>query len=209
MENNEENLGSQEPETTQTTDSTVNSGKSTNTKLIGIIAVAIVAILAVLFIFFMRSPESAVKDYMKAFNKYNAKKVMSLTDVEGAAAFIQIRNYSYSDGYTYDFGKFDDEYNEIMKEIKDFDKDKKTAYKELKNEAVDELQETLDEFKDKKIKFTVEKVKTEKIDDCKKLTKVTATVKAKMDDQENESDLVFYTMKKGLKNYVVYSELGA
>lgn len=209
MENNEENLGSQEPETTQTTDSTVNSGKSTNTKLIGIIAVAIVAILAVIFIFFMRSPESAVKDYMKAFNKYNAKKVMSLTDVEGAAAFLQIRSYSYSDGYTYDFGKFDDKYSEIMKGIKDLDSDGKKAYKELKSETIDELQETLDEFKEEDIKFTVEKVTAEKIDDCKKLTKVTATVKAKAGDRENESDLVFYTMKKGLKNYVVYSELGS
>ena len=209
MENNEENLGSQEPETTQTTDSTVNSGKSTNTKLIGIIAVAIVAILAVFFIFFMRSPEAAVKDYMKAFNKYNAKKVMSITDVEGAAAFVQIKNYSYSEGATYDFGKFDEKYDGIMKEIKDFDKDKKKAYEDLKKDAVDQLQTLLDEFKDNKVKFTVKEVKTEKIDDCKKLTKVTATVKAKVDDQENESDLIFYTMKKGLKNYVVYSELGS
>lgn len=230
MENNEENLNSQEPETvkpveptaqpaepvaekttepTQTTENK-NTGKEPNTRLIGMIAVAVVAILAVIlviFTFFTRSPKAAVKDYMKAFNNANAKKVMALMDYEGAAAFKKIAKYSYLNGsYTYKFEDFDDEYDKIMDQVKDMDKDQKEAYKEAKEEAVDKLQDTLDNFKESKAKISVKKVKTEKVDDCKKITKVIATLELKMDGEKDERDFTFYTMKKGLKNYVVYAE---
>lgn len=241
MENNEENLNSQEPETIKPAEPTAqpeepisepavekteepvaekvteptqsveskNTGKEPNTRLIGIIAVAAVAILAlilIIFTFFTRSPKSAVKDWVKAFNKGNAKKVMAVMDYEGMAAFGKISNYSFSKGYTYDFEDFDDEYDDIMDQVKDMDKDQKEDYKELKEKATDQLQDTLDEFKESKAKISVKKVKTEKIDDCKKLTKVVATLELKMDGEKDERDFTFYTMKKGLKNYVVYAE---
>ncbi len=237
MENNEENLNSQEPETTNSTEPTTEqketvvekatepvaeakteptqstetqkSGKEPNTRLIGMIAVAVVAILAVIlviFAFFTRSPKAAVKDYIKAFNKGNAKKVMALMDYEGAAAFGQIAKYSYTKGYTFNFEDFDDKYDTIMDKVKDMDKEEKEAYKELKEQAVDTLQDTLDDFKESKVKISVKKVKTEKVDDCKNITKVIATLEAKLDGEKSEKDFTFYTMKKGLKNYVVYAD---
>lgn len=237
MENNEENLNSQEPETTNSTEpttepketvvekatepvaekkteptqSTEKTGKEPNTRLIGMIAVAVVAILAVIlviFTFFTRSPKAAVKDWVKAFNKGNAKKVMAVMDYEGAAAFTQIVTGSSYRGYTYKFEDFDDKYDDIMDKVKDMDKDQKEAYKEAKEDAIDKLQDTLDDFKDSKAKISVKKVKTEKVDDCKKITKVTATLELKMDGEKDERDFTFYTMKKGLKNYVIYADFG-
>lgn len=230
MENNEENLTSQEPETTPVVEQVAqpaepvaekkveptkatepqNTGKEPNTRLIGIVAVlavAIIAILLIVFAFFTRSPKSTVKDYIKYFNKGNAKKVMALIDLEGTSAFSKISSYSYAKGgYTYKFEDFEDEYDDIMDQVKDMDKDEKKAYKEAKDSLLDSLEDILDEFKDSDVKLSVKKVETEKIDDCKKLTKVTATLEAKIDGEKDEKDFTFYTMKKGLKNYIVYSD---
>ena len=196
MENNE-NLGSQEPV------SNSNPVKSVNVKLIGIIAVVVAVILVVFFMFFTRSAKSTVKDYIKAMSKADAKKVMALMDYEGAAAFSSTGSYS-SKGYTYDFEKFEDNYDEIMDKMKDMDKDEKEAYKELKEKAVDSLQDELDEMKDEDVKFTVKKIKTEKVDDCKKLTKVICDIEVKADgEKETMEDVEFYTMKKGMKHYIV------
>lgn len=236
MENNEENLNSQEPETVKPTEPTTEpvvekaeepvaekvteptqsvenktTGKEPNTRLIGIVAVAAIAILAVIlviFTFFTRSPKAAVKDWVKAFNKGNAKKVMAVMDYEGAAAFGQIASYSYK-GYTYKFEDFDDKYDDIMDKVKDMDKDEKEAYEELKEAAVDKLQDTLDDFKDSKAKISVKKVKTEKVDDCKNITKVITTLELKLDGEKDERDFTFYTMKKGLKHYVVYADFAS
>ena len=148
MENNEENLGSQEPVTNS------NSVKTTNGKLIGIIVAILVVILAVIFIFFTRSPKSAVKDYLKAWGNYNAKKAMSVVDYEGTAAFAKIVSTKYEGGkltYSYDFDKFEDNYDDIMDAIKDLDKDGKKDYKELKENAIDTFQDACDELKEEKI----------------------------------------------------------
>lgn len=198
MENNEENLGSQEPvvETKTTNSSPVNAG---NTKLIGIIAVAIVVILLAFFMFFTRSAKSTVKDYIKAFNKSNAGKVVALMDFEGVSAFESTES---------DLSKFDETYEEVLKEIKDLDKDQKEQYEELKDAAKEAMQASLDMLKEAKIKYSVSNIKTEKVDGSKKLTKVTCTIKAKYEGEEMESDVTFYTVKKGLKNYLVSSGMG-
>lgn len=194
MENNEENLGSQEPVVETTTNSS--PVKAGNTKLIGIIAVAIVVILAIFFMFFTRSAKSTVKDYIKAFSKANAGKVIALMDFEGVTAFETTQR---------DLSKFDETYEEVLKEIKDLDKDQKEQYKEAKDTAKETMQATLDMFKEAKIKYSVSNIKTEKVDGSKKLTKVTCTIKAKAEDEEIERDVTFYTVKKGLKNYLVSS----
>lgn len=233
MENNEENLTSQEPETTPvveptpqatepvaeknvepaeptSTEEPQKTSKEPNTRLVGIVAVvavAAIAILLIIFAFFTRSPKSAVKDYIKYFNKANAKKVMALVDYEGTTAFDNISSYSILTGdYTYDFESFEDEYEDIIDQVKDMDKDEKEAYKEAKEDLVDDLQDILDAFKETGIKISVKKVTTEKVDDCKKLTKVTATIEVKLDGEKEEGEITFYTMKKGLKNYIVYSD---
>lgn len=212
MENNEENLGSQEP-TTQPTQATENqqSNKPANTRLIGMVAVAVVAILAIIFIFFTfiaRSPKAVVKDYIGAFSKGNAKKVMNLMDYEAVAAFTQLsKSYSTEKkAYVYKFEDFDEKYEDAIETVKDLDKDQKKAYEETKDDAVDALQKVLDPIKENKIKMSVKKVKTEKVDDSKKLTKVTATIEIKADGEKMEEDVVFYTVKKGLKNYVAFTD---
>lgn len=192
MENNEENLGSQEPVAETTTNSS--PVKTGNTKLIGIIAVAIVIILAVFFMCFTRSAKSTVKDYIKAFNKSNAGKVVDLMDFEGVSAFESTQR---------DLSKFDEEYEEMVKKVKDLDKDQKKQYNEAKDEAKEAIQSGLDLLKE--AKFTVSNIKTEKVEGSKKLTKVTCTLKAKYGDEEMERDVTFYTVKKGLKNYLVSS----
>lgn len=192
MENNEENLGSQEPVAETTTNTT--PVKAGNTKLIGIIAVAIVIILAVFFMCFTRSAKSTVKDYIKAFNKTNAGKVVALMDFEGVSAFETTQR---------DLSKFDETYEEMLKKVKDLDKDQKNQYNEAKDEAKEAIQSGLDLLKD--AKFTVSNIKTEKVEGSKKLTKVTCTLKAKYEDEEMERDVTFYTVKKGLKNYLVSS----
>ena len=206
MENNEENLGSQEP-ANPTNSTSSNSVKTTNTKLIGIVVVAILVILAIFFMFFTKSAKSVVKDYVKAIEKGNAKKVMATMDFEGTAAFTNIRSYSFSEGYTYDFDKFDDAYDEILDQLKDMDKDQKKEYKEVKKEAIETMQEAFDENEDDKVKYSVKDIKTEKVDGSKKLTKVTCTIVTKKDGEKDEEEATFYTMKKGFKNYIV-SPLG-
>lgn len=205
MENNEENLNSQEPSTEPSTNSSSATTTNTNNKLLGIIAVAVVIILALFFMLFTRSPKSTVKDYIKSFEKCNAKKAMSVVDFEGTLAFRQIKSPSYSSGsyeVIYDFEKFDDEYKEVL----DVDKDKKKEYKEAKEDATDSLQDKLDTLKDFKVKYSIKDMKTEKVDGSKKITKVTCTLVLKHEDDKMEQDVTFYTMKKGLKNYIVDSD---
>lgn len=200
MENNEENLGSQEP-VTQSVESE-KSAKSPNTRLIGIVAVAIVAVLAIVlfFVFAVRSPKAVAKDFITAtMIKPNTKKAVNLVDFEGVKAFSAISSYSYSKGYTYNFEDFDDEYKEVKK-----DKDFKEEIKEQKKkmlESDDVFGNILDDSNVSKV--SIEDIETEKIDDCKKLTKVTITLKAKVDGEYDEQDFVVYTMQKGLKNYIV------
>lgn len=194
MENNEENLGSQEPVAEATTNST--PVKSGNTKLIGIVAVAIVVILLAFFMFFTRSAKSTVKDYIKAFNKSNAGKVVALMDFEGVSAF---------ESNSKDLSKFDESYEEMIKKVKELDKDQKKQYDELKDTTKETIQASLDLLKEEKMKYSVSNIKTEKVDGSKKLTKVTCTIKVKYNDEEVERDVTFYTVKKGLKNYLVSS----
>lgn len=194
MENNEENLGSQEPVAEATTNST--PVKSGNTKLIGIVAVAIVVILLAFFMFFTRSAKSTVKDYIKAFNKSNAGKVVALMDFEGVSAF---------ESNSKDLSKFDESYEEMIKKVKELDKDQKKQYDEIKDTTKETIQASLDLLKEAKMKYSVSNIKTEKVDGSKKLTKVTCTIKVKYNDEEIERDVTFYTVKKGLKNYLVSS----
>lgn len=191
MENNEQNLGSQEPTTS------TNPVKTVNVKLIGIIVAALAIILVVFFMFFTRSAKSTVKDYMKAMEKCDAKKVMAIMDFEGTAAFSNSKR---------DLSDFDDQYEKIMDKIKEMDKDEKKAYEETKDKLEERLQKLLDEAKDQKIKYTVKNIKTEKVDGSKKLTKVTCDIKMKSkDDEDTAEDVSFYVMKKGFKYYIVSS----
>lgn len=202
MENNE-NLGSQEPVTNS------NPVKKGNAKLIGIIAIVAIIAVVVFFMFFTRSAKATVKDYVKAMEDCSAKKVMALMDVEGAGAMSSIAKFSYSDeGVSFEFGKFEEKYDEVMKKMKDLSKDEKKQYDEMLKKSEEDMQKELDEMKEEKIKYTVKNIETEKVKDCKKLTKVTCDIQMKNDEHEfTMEDVEFYTMKKGMKNYIVYSTM--
>lgn len=202
MENNE-NLGSQEPVTNS------NPVKKGNAKLIGIIAIVAIIAVVVFFMFFTRSAKATVKDYVKAMEDCNAKKVMALMDTEGAGAMTSIAKFSYSDdGVSYEFGKFEENYDKVMEKMKNLNDDEKKQYDEMLKKAEETMQKELDEMKEEKIKYTVKNIETEKVKDCKKLTKVTCDIEMKNDEHEHTmEDVVFYTMKKGMKNYIVYSAM--
>lgn len=181
MENNEENLGSQEP----TTSTNTNPVKKANTTLIGIIAIAVVVILAIVFMFLSRGAKATVKDYVKAVEKGDSNKVVNLMDVIGAGAFEYTKN---------DLSKFDEKYTELKK-----DKEMQEMEKELKKDfKLDSL--------DLDMKVSVKNLKEEKVEGSKKLKKVTCTLKVKVGEQEKEQDgIEFYVVKDGLKHYIVSS----
>ncbi len=184
MENNEENLGSQEP----TTSTNTNPVKKVNTKLIGIIAIAVVIILAVVLMFMTRGAKATVKDFAKAMEKGDSNKIINLMDMTGMAAFESTKN---------DLSKFD----EIYKEIKE-DKEKQNQLKELKETYKDQF----DLDTGSKMKISVKDIKEEKVEGSKKLKKVTCTLKVKLDDYEKETEgIEFYVVKDGLKYYIASS----
>lgn len=182
MENNEENLGSQEP----TTSTNTNPVKKTNTKLIGIIAIAVVVILAIVFMFLSRGAKATVKDYVKAMEKGDSSKVINLMDMIGVTAFESTKS---------DLAKFDEKYTEMKK-----DKEMQERVKKFKKEYKDQFK--LDT--DSKMKISVKNLKEEKVEGSKKLKKVTCTIKVKLGEMEDEKDdIEFYVVKDGLKHYVV------
>ena len=180
-----------------------NSVKTTNTKLISIIVVAVLAILVIIFMFFTKSAKSVVKDYIKGMEKCDAKRVMATLDFEGSNAFDAISSY---DG-NYKFEEFESKYDEIMNKLKEMDKEEKKLYEDAKEEAVNDMQNRLETMKEYNVKYSVKDIKTEKVDNCKALTKVTGKLIVKMDNQEKEQEFTFYTMKKGLKNYIVSTSI--
>lgn len=195
MENNEENVSSQEPAIEEKGSTPV---KTANIKLISLFPICIVIILILFFMFFTRSAKSTVKDYIKAFNKASSDKVMSLMDFEGAQVFSETRNK---------LENFDSTYNDTMKSLKELDKDQKKDYEKVKDGTKDTIQASLDILKNAKVKYSVSNIKTEKVSESKKLTKVTCTIKITHEDEEMEREVTFYTMKKGLKQYIVSSSL--
>lgn len=193
MENNEENLSSQEPKT--------NSApvKSANIKVIGIIAAAIVVVLVLFLAFFVRSPKSTVKDYIKSIEKCDAGKMIELMDIEAVEAYNRTQD---------DLSKFDASYKEITDELKKASKEEKKEYEDAKEKAKDNFQVMLDLMKDAKIKYTIKNIKTEKVEGSKKLTKVICDIKITQDGKDTDLEKIeFYTVKKGLKNYIVVSPM--
>lgn len=210
MENNEENLGSQEPVSSESSTTTTSSSstKTTNYKKIAIIAVAVIAIIALFCAIFTRSPKDTVKSYIKSYFGAKAKTLYNLIDEDGMAAFNQLSGKwdSESEEYVYDFSNFEDLLKDVQDANKELSKDEKQEKKDLKEQAIDKLQTRLEKLKDKGYKYSIKSVKTYSVKDCKKLTKVVVSLEVKDEDGEKDTDsYTFYTMKKGLKNYIVSS----
>lgn len=169
---------SEEPEKTNIVDET--TFKATRNGLIGVIVVLAVILLIVILIFGIfvrRSAKTTVKDVAKVVDKVDILGAVDLVDPIGIAAFVSC--YDYRDDKI-DFEDFEENYEKIEK-----------SYKKVKNEI-------------KKGKYSIEVTDTEKEDDCKKITKVTCNIKIKYKDNEIKlKNMKIYTMKKGLKNYIV------
>lgn len=215
MENNEENVEKNvsEEKTTSTGASSVVSKIMENKKIIAIVAIVAV-VIALFFTIFTRSAKDAGKEYVKAFYNAKASKLYDLIDMNGSDAFDKLQKNKYNEitkKYDYNFEKFDEYYKEVEKAYKELDKDKKKEIENSRKEAIKQTQEYLnqmkDYLKDNKVKWSVKKVETTKIKDSKKLTKVEVTVELKKDGEKNEQTYTIYTMKKGLKNYVVHADL--
>lgn len=158
----------------------LNENKNSNSRLIGIIAVLVIIllVLAIVFgVFLSRSAKSTVKDVAKVVKKADIIGAIDLIDPEGIAAFVTCYNYRSGE---MDLEDFDENYEKIGK-----------AVKKVKNEI-------------KKGKYTIDVTETEKVSGSKKLTKVTCDIKVKYKNNEIKlKGIEIYTMKKGLKNYIV------
>lgn len=193
------------------------SGKSFG-KIAGIV-VAVVAVILIILAFLSRSPKAAVKQFISGMNSKSSSKIMAAIDFEGVSAYSKARSKSSSKSSSslslldissksteLDMSEFDEIYKDLLKEYKDMDRDEKKEYKEDLKEVKESLQDVLDELKDEKVKIKVKVTKVSKVKGSKLLKKVTADVTIKQDGDQTTSTVTFYTVKKGLKNYVVYAD---
>lgn len=153
---------------------------NTKHKLIGIIvvlAIALVVVLIIFGIFVGRSAKSTVKDVAKVTKKADVIGAIDLVDPIGIAAFVSCYDYRNDE---IDFENFEENYEKVEE-----------SYKKIKKEI-------------KKGKYTIEITDTDKVEDAKKVTKVTCNVKIKYEDNEIKlKNIKVYTRKKGAKNYII------
>ncbi|MDR0978564.1 MAG: hypothetical protein LBL91_01245 [Lachnospiraceae bacterium] len=159
-----------------------------------LVIVAIVALVALIvgFNIFTRSPKDAVKDYIKAFSKADSKKMEQVIDFVGQKAFNDCYNKS---NYDYDLEDFNDNYKDITKdsdEVEEINESAETFLENFEKLDTDDLEIEIKEF------ISVSKVKN-----SNKLTKVKVKVSVKKDGEKETGNITFYTMKKGLNNYIV------
>lgn len=164
-------------ETTTVDESTF---KATKNGLIGVIVVLAIILLIVVVVFSIfvgRSAKSTVKDVAKVVDKVDIIGAVDLVDPIGIAAFATCYDYRNDE---IDFEDFEDNYEKIEE-----------SYKKIKKEI-------------KKGKYTVEVTDTDKVEDAKKVTKVTCNVKIKYEGNEIKlKNIKVYTRKKGAKNYII------
>lgn len=150
----------------------------------------VVVILAIVLIggLFGGGKKGVIKDFVKAGNAGNAKKLFKTVDMAGMNVFMQM---SWEDE---DLEDFYDEYKDYIKS--DEWKDAEEEMDEYLEELEDEMEEPDDEDKIKIKEFgDVEK-------EGKNLWKIETTLVSKEDDDE-EVDVDFYVMKKGMSYYIV------
>ena len=194
-DNNQENVEVVEKvETNEKTEGNKETKKfelTKNVKLIGIIAGAVIIAIIAFISIFTRSEKATVKQYLKAIEKANGTKYVSLIDWDGRQAYNSTSS---------NLKKFDDKYADVISN----NKDKKEEVKEGKEKLKTTLEELINNRDgDKKPKFKVKDVETTTVGGSKKLTKVNVKVTVEKGGQQNTDDYTFYTIKKGLKSYIV------
>ena len=198
MEENQnvENVVTNEAASETTSELNEKKGLKNTKNLIIIAVVAIIAIVVLVSIFGNATGKAkgVVKQYVKAMNKLDIKKTITLTDPYGSYVL------SYLDK---------DEYDEFWDEYKDFIKDKDDKYDDVKESYEESLEK--DNIKDAKdsLEESMEDttIRLKKISDVEKvgknLYKVKARIEVKNDDNKKTETEKIYVMKKGMKCYIV------
>lgn len=154
--------------------------------LLGIVVVILLVVL--LGSVFGGGKKGVIKDFVKAGNAGNGKKLFKTIDMAGMNVLMEMQ---FKDE---DLEDFYSEYKDYVKS--DEWKDAEEEMDEYIEDAVEEMEEPDDEDKIKIKKFgDVEK-------EGKNLWKIEATLVSKEDD-DDEMDVDFYVMKKGLSYYIV------
>lgn len=154
--------------------------------LIGLVVVIVVIVL--LSSLFGGGKKGVIKDFIKAGNSGNAKKLLDTIDMAGMSVFMEM---SWSG----------DDLEDFYEEYKDFIKsDEWEEAEEDMDETLEEMEDSIEEPDDD------EKVKIKEFGDIEKegknLWKVETTIVSKEDDDE-EVDVDFYVMKKGFGYKIV------
>ena len=154
--------------------------------LLGIVVVILLVVL--LGSVFGGGKKGVIKDFVKAGNTGNGKKLFKTIDMAGMNVLMEMQ---FKDEDLEDF------YSEYKDYVKSDDwKDAEEEMDEYIEDAIEDMEEPDDEDKIKIKKFgDVEK-------EGKNLWKIEATLVSKEDDDE-EMDVDFYVMKKGLSYYIV------
>jgi len=187
----------QEQVVNQETFQSTGSSKKTNLPLIIGAIVGIVAVVIIAILLLSGGHKAAVKDYCKAFSKFNAKKVVKTIDPIGSEVWED-----------YDAEDFDkDDYDDFIEDYKDAKKDMDVD--EVKEEKTESLEEMFEYMDDEYKKFSL---KVKKFEDVEKLGKDLYKVDAKIemkaeteDGDENKSTKTFSFIV--YKDKLIYSEM--
>lgn len=196
-ENNEvvENTTQENVDSSATSNKVVETIKSKKNLIIAIICV-IVAVLVIRGIFFNAKghSKSVIKDFCKAYNKQNVKKLFKTMDPAGIYTFMDLD---------------EDDYKDFWKEYKDYKKsdewkDQEEEWNEMVDKAVEEAKDNDDDDDDYKMKVgKVEKFK--KVGSH--LYEIEVNLIVEEDGDKDDQDVTFYIMKKGLSYKIVGGDM--
>ena len=154
--------------------------------LLGIVVVIVAIVL--LSALLGGGKKGVIKDFVKAGNAGNAKKLFKTVDMAGLSVYMQMQ---FEDK---DLEDFYDEYKDYIKSD-----DWKDAEEEM-DEYLEEMSEDMEELDDE------DKIKIKEFGDVEKegknLWKIETTLVSK-EDKDEELDVNFYVMKKGFNYYIV------
>lgn len=154
--------------------------------LIGIIAIILVVVLASSLL--GGGKKGVIKDFVKAYNNGNGKKMVKCIDYAGMNVFFEMQ---WEDE---DLEDFYDEYKDFLKS---------DDWEDMEEDLDEELEDMEDEVEEPD---DDEKIKIKKFKDVKKEGKNLWKIEVEMcykEDKDDDFDAEFYVMKKGFSYYIV------
>lgn len=157
--------------------------KNNKKVLIGLVVVILAIIL--LSSIFGGGKKGVIKDFVKATNKGNAKKMMDTIDMAGLSVYMEML---FNDD---DLEDFYDEYKDFIKS------DEWEDAQDDMDDYIEELEDSIEEPDDD------EKLKIKKFGDVEKEGKNLWKIEVELEVDDEDIDADFYVMKKGLNYYIV------